>query len=64
MTITDHIKMLSSINSHKYEYFTGEDLGFKPNIVEEAKFKYSLLVKVYNKGLNENDKKKVRKCGK
>ena len=61
MTITDHIKMLSSINLHKYEYFTGEDLSLKPNIVEEAKFKYSLLVKVYNKGLNENEKKKVRK---
>ena len=53
--------MLSSINLHKYEYFTGEDLSLKPNIVEEAKFKYSLLVKVYNKGLNENEKRKVRK---
>ena len=35
---------LFSNNSEKYEYLTGEDLGFKPSTVEQAKFEYSPLV--------------------
>ena len=35
---------------------TGEDLGYKPGVVEQAKFQYSLLGKVFNKGLDEKDK--------
>ena len=35
---------LSSNNSEKYEYLTGEDLGFKPSTVEQTKFEYSPLV--------------------
>ena len=27
----------------KYEYFTGEDLGYKPSVFEKAKFEYSPL---------------------
>ena len=27
----------------KYEYLTGEDLGYKQNVFEKAKFEYSLL---------------------
>ena len=47
------ISALSSNNLDKYEYLTGEDLGLKPNIKSE----YSPLGKVFNKGLNEDDKK-------
>ena len=36
---------------------TGEDLGYKPGVVEQAKFKYSPLDKVFNKGLKKEDKK-------
>ena len=41
----------------KYEYLTGEDLGLKPSTIEKAKFEYSLLGKIFNKGLSEDDKK-------
>ena len=34
-----------------------EDLGYKSEIVEKAKFEYSPLGKVFNKGLDEIDKK-------
>ena len=36
---------------------TGEDLGYKPSAIEQAKFEYSPLGKIFNKGLNEDDKK-------
>ena len=36
---------------------TGEDLGFKPSTIEETKFEYSPLGKIFNKGLSEDDKK-------
>ena len=51
------ISTLSSNNLGKYEYFTGEDLGLKPSTVEQAKFEYSPLGKIFNKGLSEDDKK-------
>ena len=41
----------------KYELLNGEDLDIKPSIVEQAKFEYSPLGKIFNKGLNEKDKK-------
>ena len=41
----------------KYEYLTGEDLRYKPSVFEQAKFDYSPLGKVFNKGLTEEDKK-------
>ena len=47
-----------SNNLDKYEYLTGEDLGLKPNPVEQAIFDYSPLGKIFNKGLCEDDKKK------
>ena len=47
------ISALSSGELEKYEYFIGEDLGYKPGIVEKAKFEYSPLGKVFNKGLDE-----------
>ena len=51
------ISALSSNNLGKYEYLTCEDLGFKPSGVEQAKFEYSPLGKIFNKGLSEDDKK-------
>ena len=51
------ISALSSKNFNKYELLTGEDLDIKPSIVEQAKFEYSPLGKIFNKGLSEDDKK-------
>ena len=48
---------MSSNNLDKYEYLTGEDLGLKPNTIEQARFEYSSLGKIFNKGLSEDDKK-------
>ena len=36
---------------------TGEDLGINPSTLEQAKFEYPLLGKIFNKGLKEEDKK-------
>ena len=54
---TAKISALSSNNLHKYENFKGEDLGLKPSTIEQAKFEYCLLGKIFNKGLSEDDKK-------
>ena len=51
------ISVLSSNNFDKYEYLTGEDLGLKPSTIEKAKFEYSPLGKIFNKGLSEDDQK-------
>ena len=51
------ISALSSGELEKYENLTGEDLGYKPGVVESAKFKYSPLGRVFNKVLEKEDKK-------
>ena len=51
------ISAYSSGDLRKYEYLTGEDLGYKPSVIEQAKFEYSPLGKIFNKGLKEEDKK-------
>ena len=51
------ISALSSNNFDKYENLTGNDLGLKSSTVEQAKFEYSPSGKVFNKGLEEEDKK-------
>ena len=51
------ISALLSKELDKDEYLTGEDLGYKPGVLEKVKFEYSPLGKVFNKGLDENDKK-------
>ena len=53
------ISALSSGELEKCEYLTGEDLGYKPDVVKKAKFEYSTLVKVINKGIDESHKKEV-----
>ena len=51
------ISALSSNNLDKYEYLTCENLGLTSSIVEEAKFEYSLLGKIFNEGLDKDDQK-------
>ena len=51
------ISALSSNNLDKYEYLTGADLGIKPSTVEQAKFEYSPLGKVFNKELDKDHQK-------
>ena len=51
------ISALFSKNFDKVEYLTGEDLGLKPNTIEQTRFEYSPLGKIFNKGLSEDDKK-------
>ena len=50
------ISALSSGELDKYEYLAGEDLGYKPDVVQKAKFEYSPLGQVFNKGLENNEK--------
>ena len=49
---------LSNGELEKYEYLTGEDLGYKSDVVQKAKFEYSPLGKLFNKGINESYKKR------
>ena len=51
------ISALSSGELKKYEYLTGENLGYKPDVVHKAKFEYSPLGQVFNKGLDVTEKK-------
>ena len=51
------ISALSSNNLEKYEYLTGADLGFKPSTVDQGKFEYSPLGKIFNKGFSKDDEK-------
>ena len=39
---------------------TGEDLEYRPSVLEQTKFDYSPLGKVFNKGLDDKDDKKER----
>ena len=49
------ISALSFNNLDKYEYLTGEDLGYKPSVIEQAKIEYSSLGKIFNKWLDVSD---------
>ena len=51
------ISALSSNNLDKYEYLTGADLGLKPSTVDQGKFEYSSLGKIFNKGFSKDDEK-------
>ena len=53
------ISALPSGKLDKYEYLTGEDLGYRPDPVQKAKFEYSPLAQVFNKGLTTDEKSKV-----
>ena len=51
------ISALLSKKMDRYKLLTGEDLDLKPSAVAQAKFEYSPLGKIFNKGLSEDDKK-------
>ena len=42
----------------KYEYLTREDLGYKPDVIQRAKFEYSPLGEAFNKVFKKDDKNK------
>ena len=50
------ISALSSGKLGKYEYLSGEDLGYRPDPVQKAKFEYSSLGQVFNKGLTTGER--------
>ena len=52
-----NISALSGGEIEKYEYLTGEDLGYKPDVIQKPKFEYSPLGKVFNIEWDESDKK-------
>ena len=49
------ISSYSSDDLRKYEYLTGQDLGYKPSVIDKAKFEYSPLGKIFNDVLKEED---------
>ena len=51
------ISAYSSGDLAKYEYVTGEDLGYKLSVFEQAKFDYFLLGNIFTKGLDKDDQK-------
>ena len=51
------ISAKSSGELDTYEYLTGEDLGYKPDALTQAKFEYSPLGKTFNFGSTKEDKK-------
>ena len=53
------ISALSSGELDKCECLTDEDLGYRPDTVQKAKFEYSPLGEVFNKCLDSNEKKKA-----
>ena len=50
------ISALSNGKLDKYEYLTGEGLGYRPDPVQKANFEYSRLGQVFNKGLTTDEK--------
>ena len=50
------ISALFSCKLDKYEYWIGEDLGYRPDPIQKAKFEYSPLGQVFNKGLTTDEK--------
>ena len=51
------ISAKSSGELDKHEYLTGEDLGYKPDVLTQAKFEYSPLGKTLTFGSTKEDKK-------
>ena len=56
--INPEISAYSSGDLDKYEFLTKQDLKYKPDAFEQAKFAYSPLDKVFNDGLNKKYKTK------
>ena len=52
------ISALSPKELDKYEYLTGEDLGYKPVVIQTAKFECSPLGESFSKVFKKDDKNK------
>ena len=52
------ISALPSKDLQKYEYLTGENLGYKPDVIQRVKFEYSPLGEAFNKVFKKDDKNK------
>ena len=52
------ISALSSVKLEKYGYLTGEDLGYKPVVVQKVKFQYSPLGEAFKK--DDKNKKVIK----
>ena len=50
------ISAYSSGDLDKHEFLTNQNLGYKPDALEQAKFAYSPLGEVFNDGLNKSQK--------
>ena len=50
------ISALSSEKLSKHENLTGEDLGYRPDPIQKAKFEYSPLGKMFNKRLTTSER--------
>ena len=50
------ISALSSKDLEKYEYLTGEDIGYKPDVIQREMFEYSPFGEAFNKVLKKDDK--------
>ena len=57
MTITDDIKVLDGKIEENQAQHNLDREAAKSGVVEKAKFEYSPLGKVFNKGLDEKEKK-------
>ena len=53
------ISALPSGELRKYEYLNVEEVGYKPRVLEQAKFDYSPLGTVFTKRLDKDDQKEV-----
>ena len=52
------ISALSSKDLEKYQYLTGEDLGYKPDVLQRAKSEYSPLREAFNTVFKKDGKNK------
>ena len=55
------ISVLSSKELDKYKYLAGEDLGHKPEVLERAKFEYSLLGEALKNNMAKTKRDKIVK---
>ena len=53
------ISVYSSGDLDKYELLTNQDLGYKPDVLEQARFEYFPLGNVFTSGVDKEDSKKV-----
>ena len=52
------ISAYSNGDLDKYQFLTKQDLKYKPDTLQQAKFAYSPLGKIFNDGINKKDKTK------